>query len=190
MFSKIELIYIACAAIIPILYLIRFAAYKSRKKKNYGRALLVALVIFLITIFIGFAVKLCFFNDSNKKENDVTTTTIIKTTEATTTTTTVTTTKRTTQATSFNYDKILAPTGGEVIGTTSKGYEIRVVDGLYYIGGYLIANKTNPHVPAIASPIPIAFPLNFFEVSAAAATVSSTVSKFSKFSAIFVSSYF
>ena len=142
MFSKIELIYIACAAIIPILYLIRFASYKSRKKKNYGRAFLVALVIFLITIFIGFAVKLCFFNDSNKKENDVTTTTTIKTTEATTTTTTVTTTKKTTQATSFNYDKILAPTGGEVIGTTSKGYEIKVVDGLYYVGGYLIANKT------------------------------------------------
>ena len=142
MFSKIELIYIACAAIIPILYLIRFAAYKSRKKKKYGRAFLIALIIYLVTIFIGFAIKLAFDNNTNKKENDVTTTTTIKTTEATTTTTTVTTTKKTTQASSFNYDKILAPTGGEVIGTTSKGYEIRVVDGLYYIGGYLIANKT------------------------------------------------
>ena len=142
MLSKIELIYIAAAAIIPFSYLIRFATYKSRKKKNYGRAFIVALIIYLITIFVGIVIKLTVENKKPKADDNATTTTEEVTEATTTTTTTVATTKKTTQAASYNYEKILTPTGGEVIGKTSKGYEIRVVDGLYYIGGYLIANKT------------------------------------------------
>ena len=149
MFDKITLIYIAICAIIPILYLIRFFTYKTRKKKQYGRAFTVACLMFFILLFLGFAFKLIYENTSNKEEKEKTTTntTVETTTETTTTktsesTTTKKTTKATTQASSYNYDKILTPTGGEVIGKTSKGFEIKVVDGLYYVGGYLIANKT------------------------------------------------
>ena len=57
MFDKVTLIYIAVCAIIPILYLIRFATYKSRKKKNYKRAFIIALIMFLILIGLGIAFK-------------------------------------------------------------------------------------------------------------------------------------
>ena len=144
MFGKVELIYIAVSAIIPILYLIRFVTYKTRKKKQYGRAFIIALLMFFILIFLGAAFKLVYENVGNKKDDKETTTTkVVETTESTTTTTTTKiTTKVTTKASSYNYDKILTPTGGDVIGQTSKGYEIKVVDGLYYVDGLLIANKT------------------------------------------------
>lgn len=144
MIDKITLIYIGICAIIPVLYLIRFVTYKTRKKKNYGRAFAIAFVIFFIELALVLGYKL--ISDIMKKDNnkeEITTTTV--TTEGTTTTTI--TTKKTTQTTSkqsssYNYGKILSPEGGEVIGTTSKGYQIKKVNGLYYVDGYLIANKT------------------------------------------------
>ena len=146
MFDKITLIYIAVSAVIPILYLIRFATYKSRKKKNYKRAFIIALIIFLILIGLGIAFKLVYETTTKDKKDDNTTTTTVITTEGNTSTTKTTkettTTKKTTKAISYNYDKILTPTGGDVIGQTKKGYEIKNVDGLYYIDGYLVANKT------------------------------------------------
>ena len=145
MFDKVTLIYIAVSAIIPILYLIRFVTYKSRKKKKYSRALIIALIMFLILLFLGGAFKLVYENTKKDKKQEETTTTAV-TTEGTTTTTkttkTTTTTKKTTKAVSYDYEKILTPTGGDVIGKTSKGYEIKNVDGIYYIDGYLVANKT------------------------------------------------
>ncbi len=143
MFEKVELIYIIVSAIIPILYLIRFATYKTKKKKQYGRAFIIAFLIFFILIFLGAAFKLVYENVGNKNVKDETTTTkTVETTESTTTTTVTKTTKVTTKASSYNYEKILAPTGGDIIGKSSKGYDIKVVDGLYYVDGLLIANKT------------------------------------------------
>ena len=146
MFDKVTLIYIAVSAIIPILYLLRFATYKSRKKKNYKRAFIIALLMFLILIFLGGAFKLVYETTTKDKKDDNTTTTTVVTTEGKTTTTkttkTTTTTKKTTKAVSYDYDKILTHTGGDVIGQTKKGYEVKNVDGLYYIDGYLVANKT------------------------------------------------
>ena len=43
------------------------------------------------------------------------------------------------------------PADGELIGTTSKGYDIVVKDGITYVGGILIANKTYP-LPADYAP--------------------------------------
>jgi D-alanyl-D-alanine carboxypeptidase len=145
MFDKITLIYIAISAIIPILYLIRFVTYKTKKKKQYVRALAISFLMFFILLFLGFAFKLVYENTLNKddkKDNKTTTTEVTTTKENTTKVTETTTTKKTTKASSYNYDKILTPTGGEVIGKTSKGYEIKNVDGIYYIDGYLVANKT------------------------------------------------
>ena len=143
MFEKVELIYIVVSAIIPILYLIRFATYKTKKKKQYGRAFIIAFLIFFILIFLGAAFKLVYENVGNKNVKDETTTTkTVETTESTTTTTVTKTTKVTTKASSYNYEKILVPTGGDIIGKSSKGYDIKVVDGLYYVDGLLIANKT------------------------------------------------
>ncbi len=145
MFDKITLIYIAVCAIIPIIYLIRFITYKSKKKKDYKRAFLIALIMFLVLILLCDDLKLTYENNKDKKdESNTTTTQEITTGEKSTTTTKkeTTTTKKTTKEVEYNYDKILTPTGGDVIGQTTKGYEIKQVDGLYYIDGYLIANKT------------------------------------------------
>ena len=146
MFDKVTLIYIAVCAIIPILYLIRFATYKSRKKKNYKRAFIIALIMFLILVALGIAFKLVYETTTKDKKDNTTTTTVQSTTDSSTKTTTTTkettTTKKTTKAISYNYDKILTPSGGDVIGKTKKGFEVKNVNGLYYIDGYLIANKT------------------------------------------------
>ena len=147
MFDKITLIYIGISLIIPVLYLIRFATYKTRKKKNFGRAFAIALIIFFIEIALGIGYKLISeeMNKNNKQEETTTTTEPSSTTGTKTTSTTQETSKVTTTKAaggSYNYAKILTPEGGTVLGTTSKGFEVKNVDGLYYVDGFLIANKT------------------------------------------------
>ena len=146
MFDKVTIIYLIVSAVIPILYLIRFITYKSRKKKQYGRAFVIAILMFLIMVFLGALFKLVYENVNKNKPSEETTTTVKteETTETTTKKTEVTTKEKTTtkKKTSFDYSKILNPEGGTVVGTTSKGYEVKNIDGLYYVDGYLIANKT------------------------------------------------
>ena len=130
--------------LIPLIYLIIFVIKENKKKKrNYLYGLIVAAIIFLILFVIRLLV-LNFLPD--KKEEEKTTTTTTTTTEVfNETNTTTSKSTKTTEATkpaSYNYNSILSPEGGEVIGQTPKGYEVRKVNGLYYVGGYLIANKT------------------------------------------------
>ena len=67
MFDKVTLIYIAVCTIIPILYLIRFATYKTKKKKNYKRAFIIALIMFLILIALGIALVLSSLRWDNER---------------------------------------------------------------------------------------------------------------------------
>lgn len=68
----------------------------------------------------------------------------------TTTTETTTTTSKTTIATTTTTKKITTATKNNVsaqsnkTGKTSKGYTVEYKDGAYYVGGYLIVNKTYP----------------------------------------------
>ena len=147
---NIELIsYILCG-LIPLVYLVIYVAKenkKSAKKRNY----LYGLIITVILVLILLVIKLLVFNVFLKKEEPKPNT-ITNTTESPTTTTTseesttkkTTTTEKTTKKSgnTYDYKKILEPTGGTVIGKTSKGYEIKKIDDLYYVDGYLIANKT------------------------------------------------
>ena len=140
-----ELILNIACGLIPLLYLIIYVAKENKKKKkrNYLYGFVTAIVIALILIVIRLLILNVLPTEKKKQDNTTTTTTTEVTTEETTTKTTEATTKVTTKAASnYNYEKILNPSGGEVLGNTSKGYEVKKVNGLYYVDGYLVANKT------------------------------------------------
>jgi len=139
----VELILNILCGLIPLVYLVIYVAKENKKqrgRRKYLYGLVVALIIALILIIIRLLVVML-LPDKNKLNNQNTTTTTTTTTSETTTseTTTTTTTKATTDE---SYSRLEAPTGGEVIGKTSKGFEIKKVDGIYYVDNYLVANKT------------------------------------------------
>ena len=145
--DNIELISYILVGLIPAIYLIIYIMAqlnKKKKKRNYLYGIIVAIVMALILFVIRlFVFTLLPINNFIPKDNTTTTTGEVTTTTEKTTKTTEKTTEKTTKSSgNYNYNKILTPEGGEVLGTTSKGYEVRKVNGLYYVGGYLIANKT------------------------------------------------
>ena len=105
--------------------------------------LIIVLVIGLL-VFVIFKIS----KKDNDKINDDTTKTVPTTKEEitistnTTTTTTSTTTTKTTSTTKKTTTTTKVNNPAKLTGTTSKGYDIEYKDGAYYIGGYLIANKT------------------------------------------------
>lgn len=139
--------YLAISISLPILYLLSYKNYKS-KHKNWGKAFTIAiLILFLFLSVKGIAYLLnndklnCYLNnkclnkiesgESTKKTNDNKRTTINTTT--------------TTKIEEIKYKKIEEPTGEKiVIGKSSKGYDIYTIDGVTYVMGYLIANKSYP----------------------------------------------
>ena len=140
-----ELILNIACGLIPLLYLIIYVVKENKKKKkrNYLYGFVTAIVIALILIVVRLLILNVLPTEKKEQGNTTTTTTTEVTTEETTTKTTEATTKVTTKAASnYNYEKILNPSGGEVLGNTSKGYEVKKVNGLYYVDGYLVANKT------------------------------------------------
>ena len=133
-----ELILNIICVLIPLVYLIAYVIKQNKKrKKNYLYGLVVAivlgLILFVIRLFILTIVPV-----ENKVEESKTTTTVSTTVEYPETNTT---TSKTTEPI-IEFQRLEVPTGGEVLGTTSKGYEVKKIDGLYYVDGYLIANKT------------------------------------------------
>lgn len=154
--------YLALCFIIPILYYVYYRNKKSRKK-NYRNAFLV-MVILLLALFIPKFIIANFMSDScinciinNKCEEkkvdnkeDKTTKTTKKVDAVTTTTTSVTTTKtsttsKTTKKTNDagSYEMVKEIDGERKdIGVSSKGYTIYTIDGVTYVDGYMIVNKT------------------------------------------------
>ncbi len=140
---------------LPILYLITFKLYKA-KHKDYKRALFIAFIFFVILSLpkvIGFiyydSCYNCYINNICDEESDdkpvmkeeTTKNTSTSTSTTTTTTTTKTTTKRTYVA--GEYAPVNEPSGEKVvIGKSSKGYDIYTINGVTYVNGILIANKT------------------------------------------------
>ena len=112
---------------------------------NKKKIIIFVCIILLLIINITVAIILI-NNDKKKKEiKDTTTTKIVSTTKKTSTSTTKETTTTTTKKASdkVNYGNVLEPSGEKtVIGTSSKGYEIYEINGITYVDGYLIANKT------------------------------------------------
>lgn len=146
--------YIVICVGIPIIYLIAFKNYKSNNK-NYKQAFLYAIIMFALlfipkvvaymsgdTCFNCYMNGKCIMEDDNKvtdnKEEKKKTTTQPSTTKSTTTTTT-----KKTNLTKGEYKKIAEPSGTkEIVGKSSKGYEIYTIDGATYVDGLLIVNKT------------------------------------------------
>lgn len=142
--------------LIPIIFLIYFIKSKG-KNKNYSLAIVIAIILFLIPYGAKLIIRLngdnmikincyvnniCKENTSTTDDNDETTTTTTKKKETTTKTKkTVPTTKQSSSST--YYEKVKLIDGDKTdLGTTSNGYEIFQINGVTYIDGYLIANKT------------------------------------------------
>lgn len=150
-------IYMIITISIPIIYLLIYHLRKS-KKKNYGKAFFIALVMFIILFSFKLLFSLnigvfdtidCYINnncsDLDYKEVNVEKTTTSTTTKVTTTTTTTTKTTKTTTTKKIekSYDKVAHIDGTKIDkGTTSKGFSIYEIDGVTYVDGYLIANKS------------------------------------------------
>lgn len=142
-FSIIYYVYNFVWIAIPIIYLITFKLYASNRKV-YIKAVkyvLIWLVVLCIPKFIGWTFfpktcyncalnNVCLDKEDEKKEMDNT-----KTESTTKSVQTTTTTKSEIPNTTHNQ-----PTN--VIGKSSKGYDIIEVDGATYINGLLIVNKT------------------------------------------------
>lgn len=143
--------YLFITILLPILYLMCYKKKKLRKKrwkKAFINAFLILLILISINVVAYFSKnpKLnCYFNnicevsETNNKDKEDDKTTI------TTTTTTTTTTKVTTTKAPRKYESIPEPSGEKkIIGKTTKGYDIYTIDGVTYINGFLIANKSYP----------------------------------------------
>lgn len=156
-------LYIILICIIPILYLILGIIYrlKNKRKKRKRNLLLDAIVIFIILVSIKFIARFlfsntcfdCYINNNckieetidNKEKNNNSIEKEIN--EKNTTTKTSTTTKTTNKTKKTNivtdYPKPDMEDGEiEDVGNTSNGYKIQKVNGVYYIDGFIMANKT------------------------------------------------
>ena len=151
----INIIAIIILVLYSFLFFTKTNLKKGRKKKlrKYikvvlGFILLIATINVLV--LIGGNMKKTNGDITTKVKEDnksveATTEEITTTEETTTSTTTVTTTKQatTTKSSSGTYKKISYDLSGATDkGSTSKGYQILEKNGITYIDGYMIANKT------------------------------------------------
>ena len=122
--------------VIPVIYLM---AYYSKKRKDSSKGFKIALLIFAFFFIASFVIKLGMGYQSENKPSKSTTTK-----EETTTTTTKVTTPTTKKVNiEKDYAKVEEIKGTKVDkGYTSKGYPIYEIDGVTYVDGYLIANKS------------------------------------------------
>ena len=130
------------AIVVPIVYLLLYITGKS-KKKNYVKALLIAIITGFSLFIVSLMLNLFNYDDIKERENRTTTTTtkITSTTESTTTKPTTPTTKKV--DIEKEYAKVSEISGTKVDkGYTSKGYPIYEINGVTYVDGYLIANKS------------------------------------------------
>ena len=119
-------------------------------KKKLAYIIIIILIILLIIGGVKLMTKnsLQKNNEANKQSNSTTKTTIVTESIPTTTTTTSKTTTTTTKkasTTTTTKKATTTTTTKEVVnknGTTSKGYKIETKNGITYVDGYLIANKS------------------------------------------------
>ena len=157
----ISTIYIVLMFALPIIYFLiyRFIPFKidengNQIPKDYGKHLgisfLILVLFFLVKILVSLDVGVfnnldCYINCNCKyvecsDEVESKSTTTSTTTTTTTTTSTTTTTK---PLVGKAYDRVSIIEGERTDkGKSSKGFDIFEVDGVTYVDGYLIANKT------------------------------------------------
>ena len=130
--------------LIPLLYiciyLLNVNLKKNRKKKIIRLVVNTLLIVLTLSCF-----KIALFSVKELNNKDINNNnTVEKRTEAKNNkTTTTTTTVKTTTTSNTKYKKLsVVLEDDEKVGKTSKGYTIYEKDGITYIDGYLIANKT------------------------------------------------
>lgn len=120
------------AFVLPGLYLFIYFS-KTNNNKNIKKAYIIAFIIFFFFFFLSLMVNTM----KREKENKMDT----KSTTTTTTTTTTPTTKH--YDIEHPYEKVKEIEGTKKdLGKTSKGYPIYEINGVTYVDGYLIANKS------------------------------------------------
>lgn len=160
--KTISIVYWIVCFLVPVGYLVIYHNKMKRKKKcDYNRAFGIAFVIFIILFGLKLLLRLnvaifeypnCLINNICESEEDdmpvqgknkttsQTTKKSTSTTSSTTSTSTTTTTKKLDEKT---YAKVKEIDGEKVSkGKTSKGYDIYEINGITYVDGYLIANKS------------------------------------------------
>ena len=124
-----------------IIYFILFLRSK-KKKNNISKFFKLSILLIVIVSFVNIIVII---NGSDAKMEETTTTTTTINDSSTSKKTTEVTTKEetTTKESSGTFKKLSYDLSeAEDKGTTSKGYSIKEKDGITYIDGYMIANKT------------------------------------------------
>lgn len=145
--------------LLPLIYYF-FYRNKKKKKKNYVKCFVVMIFIFLLLFIPKFIISNvyedkcinCIINNKCKedtvKEDKTTTTTTKKVDQITTTTSTKATTTTASTTTKKTNDKVTYGMVKEIdgerkdVGISSKGYTIYTIDGVTYVDGYMIVNKT------------------------------------------------
>lgn len=155
----ISIIYWILCFLIPVGYLVMYHnKVKRKKKKDYSRAFGVAFVLFIVLFGIKLLLRLnvavfeypnCLINNicsegdkevfQENKDKPTTTTKVTSSSTSTTTSKTTTTAK----VVEKTYAKVKEIEGEKISkGKTSKGYDIYEINGITYVDGYLIANKS------------------------------------------------
>lgn len=159
----VSITYLVLTFLVPVIYFLiyRFKPFKvdeSGKQipKDYAKHFMISLVIMVVFILfkimfsldIGVFNKLdCYINCNceviNCKDEDKVMTSKKTSSTTTATTTSTTTTTTTTQRIEKTYEKVDEIEGERIDkGKTSKGFDIYEINGVTYIDGYLIANKS------------------------------------------------
>ncbi len=161
MTETVSTIYLVCCFAIPVLYLILYSFLtKKSKKKNFAKALGIAICLMIILFSVKLVLRLniaifdypnCYINnicsndvdDENEtpKKNNKDKTSATNSTSSTNTTSS--TTPKKVNPNAKVYDNVKENRGTKTDkGRTAKGYEIYEIDGVTYVDGFLIANKT------------------------------------------------
>ena len=159
----ITIVYIVITFLIPILYFLiyRLKPIKIDEEgnvipKDYGKHFAISILIMVVFILVKIMVSLDVgvfntanyyinydFSSNETKEDIKQTTTKVTSTTTTTTTTTTKVTTTTKPIDGKHYERVSIIEGEQINkGQTTKGFDIVEVNGVTYIDGYLVANKT------------------------------------------------
>ena len=154
--------YLILCFVIPIIYYLYYRN-KRKKNKNYVVCLVTMIIIFLVLLSPKVIVKYffkdncinCIINNVCKEDNvkddeiiSTTTTTTTKEIDRVISSSTTTTSKTTTTTKKVSNDNMTFGMVKEIdgerkdVGASSKGYTIYTIDGVTYVDGYMIVNKT------------------------------------------------
>lgn len=150
----VETIFLVLTFLMPTLFLALMLSDVKKVKKNrkYRERLLKLTVLSLVVNFLIFGALKIYNTKADKKDYDTENKTNdinkddVPTSATTTTSPTSTNTPSTTPTTTSTTTTKKVDQGSTTVsgGTTSKGYKIEVKDGVTYIDGFLVVNKTYP----------------------------------------------